>query len=215
MTSARVALSRDQSERLVKPLSRILNSGERMTRMIDQLLDFTRVRLGAGLPLSRQPIDLVPLLRQVLDELDDPSSGWTFKLQERGDSRGTWDPDRLSQVFSNLAANAVQHGVAEAGVSVTVDGTDPQVVRASVRNAGAIPEPVLPRIFEPLATGTRSTKKSGGLGLGLYITREIVRAHGGRIDVTSSEADGATTFTVTLPRQKDGNDDGVPMTEPR
>jgi len=200
MTSAHLALSRDQSERLVKPLSRILNSGERMTRMIDQLLDFTRVRLGAGIPLARQPIDLVPLLRQILDELDDPNSAWTFDLQQRGDSHGTWDPDRLSQVFSNLAANAVQHGVADAGVTVVVDGTDPDVVRASVRNAGVVPERVLPLIFEPLATVTRPGQKSGGLGLGLYITREIVRAHGGRIDVASSAADGATTFMVTLPR---------------
>jgi len=73
-------------------------------------------------------------------------------------------------------------------------------VRASVRNAGVVPERVLPLIFEPLATGTRPGQKSGGLGLGLYITREIVRAHGGRIDVASSAADGATTFMVTLPR---------------
>ena len=199
ITSARLAMARDGSERLQKPLGRILSSGARMTRMIDQLLDLTRVRLGGGIPLAPTELDIVPLIRQVIDELDEANPDWTLRATSLGETSGRWDRDRLSQLFSNLVANAVQHGVREAGVDVTIDGRGADDVRVAVRNMGAIPASRLPTLFQPLAGTERQLGKSGGLGLGLFITHELVRVHGGSIDVRSDDTQG-TTFTVVLPR---------------
>jgi signal transduction histidine kinase len=200
ITSARLAMTRDSSDRLRKPLARILNSGDRMTRMIDQLLDFTRVRLGGGIPVAPVEMDLATLIRQVMDELDEANPASTLRLSCSGDTLGRWDPDRLSQVFSNLVANAVRHGEPEHGVDVTVDGEAEGNVRVTVHNMGAIPARRLPKLFEPLAGASRRPEKSQGLGLGLFITRQLVRVHGGSIEVRSDEPTG-TTFTVTLPRE--------------
>src|SRR5262249_42390444 len=119
--------------------------------------------------------------------------------EDLGDTSGTWDADRLDQVLSNLIGNAVQHGAGN-GVDVFVDGTDPEVVRVRVHNMGAIPGDLLPRLFEPL-TGGAELRRDGprGVGLGLFISKEIVAVHGGTLAVESSEAAG-TTFTISLPR---------------
>jgi len=200
ITSARLAMTRDSSERLRRPLARILSSGDRMTRMIDQLLDFTRVRLGGGIPVAPVEIDLAALVRQVMDELDEANPEMTLRLSCCGDTFGTWDPDRLSQVFSNLVANAVRHGETAHGVDVAVDGRAEGHVQVTVHNMGAIPVRRLPKLFEPLAGASRRPEKSQGLGLGLFITRQLVRVHGGSIEVRSEEPSG-TTFTVILPRE--------------
>jgi len=198
ITSARLAMKRAENDRLEKPLSRILSSGARMTRMIDQLLDFTRVRLGGGIPIVPTEFDLLPVVRQVIDELDGANPAWTLHSTSLGDTLGSWDQDRLSQLFSNLVANALQHGVATGGVAVTVDGRDADSVQVAVHNRGLIPSDRLATLFEPMAA--RLMEKSTGLGLGLFITRELVRAHGGSIDVRSEQPAG-TTFTVVLPRR--------------
>ncbi|MFL5303623.1 MAG: GAF domain-containing protein [Polyangia bacterium] len=199
VTSARLAMDRDSSEKLQKPLARILSSGNRMTRMIDQLLDFTRVRLGGGIAVVPVDTDLAAVVRQVMDELDQANPDRSLRLACHGDTAGRWDPDRLSQVFSNLVANAVRHGRPEHGVAVTVDGRGDRAVRVTVHNMGTIPAERLPKLFEPLAGSGRAPDNSQGLGLGLFITRELVCAHGGAIEVWSDEAAG-TTFTVMLPR---------------
>jgi signal transduction histidine kinase len=201
ITTARLVLNRNDSERNARPLARIVNSGERMTRMIDQLLDFTRIRLQGDMPVVPEPADLRVIVRQVMDELDAANSGWTLRLDASGDTQGVWDGDRLSQVFSNLVANAIQHGDQRHGVGVTIDGRARDAVVVNVHNGGTIPAQMLPTVFEPLAGGERSLTKSSGLGLGLYITRELVKAHGGRIEVRSDDA-GGTTFTVFLPRSE-------------
>lgn len=198
MTSAQLALRRADHERNQKPLTRILSSGTRMSRMIDQLLDFTRVRVGGGISVERKDVDLVPLLRQVMDELDDAYPEWSLRLEQTGVTRGYWDPDRLAQVFSNLIANALQHGEVEYGVTVRVDGTQVGLVRVSVENKGVVPEELLPHLFEPMTGGAHRRHKSQGLGLGLYISQQIVKGHGGRIDV-ASDVDGGTVLTVVLP----------------
>lgn len=199
MAGAHIAMRRAEGEQLVKPLSRILSSGSRMARMIDQLLDFTRVRVGNGFPLDRRPTDLVPILRQVIDELCDAHPTHQFRLEGFDqDTLGNWDADRVSQVFSNLVANAVQHGTPERGVAVSIDGSRGDAVYVHVENGGSVSAELLPRMFEPMAGGDRRGEKSQGLGLGLYISREIVRAHGGSIEVATSGA--GTTFSVRLPR---------------
>jgi signal transduction histidine kinase len=199
MTAAQLAMKRHDDERLRKPLGRILNSGQRMARMIDQLLDFTRVRVGSGLPLAPKPLDVLPLLRQILDELEDANPGFALSMEALGDTVGEWDADRLGQVFSNLVGNAVQHGDSANGVRIRVDGSDPQVVGVDVVNGGVIPRDLVGKLFEPMTGGEGKREKSQGLGLGLFITKQIVRAHGGTIDVRSSES-GGTAFRVVLPR---------------
>jgi signal transduction histidine kinase len=198
ITSARLAMKRAENDRIEKPLSRILSSGDRMTRMIDQLLDLTRVRLGGGIPILPTECDLLPVVRQVIDELDGAHPASTLHATSLGDTSGSWDQDRLSQLFSNLVGNAVQHGVAAGVVAVTVDGRGVDSVRVAVHNRGVIPTDRLATLFEPLAA--QRLQKSTGLGLGLFITRELVRAHGGSIDVRSEQSAG-TTFTVVLPRR--------------
>jgi signal transduction histidine kinase len=116
-------------------------------------------------------------------------------MEVEGDLWGDWDPDRMAQVISNLAGNGLHHGDGE--VSVLLRG-EPEVVVFQTRNGGPpIPREVLPHVFEP---GRRGDARSGGLGLGLFIVQQIVLAHGGSIEVRSSEADG-TVFTVVLPRK--------------
>jgi PAS domain S-box-containing protein len=199
MTAAQLASKRDDNEKLSKPLGRILTSGNRMARMIDQLLDFTRVRVGAGIPLQPKSMDVVALVRQVLDELDDANPGCKLELDHQGETTGAWDHDRLAQVFSNLVGNAVQHGVADHGVHVHVDGTRPDAVRVEIHNHGAIPAEELPTLFEPMTSSESRRHRAQGLGLGLFITQQIARAHRGSVSVSSSAEQG-TTFQVWLPR---------------
>jgi PAS domain S-box-containing protein len=194
------AISQNEDQRLVKPLARILRSAERMARMIDQLLDFTRVRLGGGIPVDPRQADLLPVLRQVVEELDDAHPDAVLRFEHAGDSAGSWDPDRLAQVFSNLVGNALQHGTGH-DVQVRLDGSAEEALLVEVRNAGRIPEELLPNLFEPLSGRSVKTGSPQGFGLGLFISHEIVQAHGGRLDVRSDGENG-TVFQVRLPRAR-------------
>jgi signal transduction histidine kinase len=199
LMGSHLAMKRAQDPEMARTLNRILGSGARMTRMIDQLLDFTRLRLHKGIPVKRTRLDLVPVMQEVIDELRVLHPDRAFHQERHGDTAGEWDGDRLAQVFSNLLANAVQHGNSAGGVMISLDGTGADGVNIHVRNQGAIPDALLPKLFEPL-TG-RGAGRDGiqGLGLGLYITRQIVTAHGGQIAV-QSDARAGTSFVVQLPR---------------
>jgi PAS domain S-box-containing protein len=204
MTAAQVIRMRPETAsdpRNVRALDRIVASGERMSRMIEQLLDFTRLRIGNGLALQIRDGDLQAVVRLVVDELQQASAQSSIAVQRTGDLIGSWDPDRLGQVFSNLIGNALQHG-ADQHVRVTLDGSSEDRVQVQIQNAGAIPADLLPRVFEPMTGSKRRPEKARGLGLGLFITKEIVTAHGGQVAVSSAEAEG-TTFTVTLPRHSE------------
>ncbi len=179
-------------------IRRILGSSERMARMVEQLLDFTRVRIGGGLALTRQACDLRELARQTVEEIELANPGWRFVFEAIGDLTGSWHGDRLVQVFSNLMSNAVQHGSPERPLVVRLDGTD-QRVRVEIQNHGVIPAELVPVLFDPFRSTKHKRDGSRGLGLGLYITEQIVRAHGGEIAVTSSD-EGGTTFRIQLPR---------------
>lgn len=183
---------------LVKPLTRVLASGERMTRMIDQLLDFTRARVGRGIQLGLRPTKLAELCDQVVDELKWAHPEWHLEVEKRGDLAGLWDPDRLLQVLSNLIANAGQHGAPGTVIHVRLNGTDGDGVALEIHNRGSISEELLPELFTPFRSPR--AHRAGGLGLGLFISRQIIVAHGGSVDVTSSEASG-TTFSIRLPRR--------------
>jgi signal transduction histidine kinase len=195
--AALLNLPEDNPQRRSSVVTRIMSSAERMERMIGDLLDVTRVRLGGAMPLKRRRVDLQQLCEEAIIELRASQSDAVARLQASGDLVGEWDPDRLTQVVSNLVGNAIQHGNGTP-VTLTAHG-DGDCVTLAVRNGGPpIPPDVLPFVFEPLARGSGDSA-GHSIGLGLFIARAIVLAHGGDIHVTSS-TDAGTTFTARLPK---------------
>ncbi len=174
---------------------RIVSSGKRMNRMIEDMLDLARARLAGGIPITRAPADLGSLVQRVTQEQRSAYPNRQIEISHEGDLTGQWDTDRLAQVASNLIGNALQHGDDREPVDVRLEGAHPQRVVLSVGNAGAIPPEDLARLFHPFRGRSR---RGGGLGLGLYITQQIVKAHQGRIEVQSDG--GRTRFQVTVPR---------------
>jgi two-component system, sensor histidine kinase and response regulator len=198
--SAEVIVRGSQDARALRPAGRILTSADRIARMIEQLLDFARARHHGGVVLEIKPANLDEIARQIVQELEDSNPSTTIQLVESGDMSGTWDADRLARVVSNLAGNAVKHGTEGTRITVEIEGTDQAVVRLRISNAGAIPAESIPTLFEPFKRTAPARTGERGLGLGLFIAREIVRAHDG--DITLHTADGDTTvFEVTLPRE--------------
>ncbi len=189
--------ARETDPASVGVIQRIENSARRMTTLVDQLFDVTRVRLGGGIPIAPQELDLHTLVSNVLDEVRLAHRKTVFEL--RGESvRGTWDPGRLGQVIANLTTNAAVYGRPGGPVIVEIaeaDGVASLVVSNPVRDVPVAPD-LLKTLFDPFKRG-RSGNHPGGLGLGLYIVQEIVHAHNGTITVTST-ADG-TTFRALLP----------------
>ncbi len=188
-------------DRMERHVQRIHRSAERATRMIRDLLDFTRARQGGGIPVFPRPVNLHEVVHTVVDEVQAASPGRRIHFERTGSGAGTWDPDRLAQVLSNLLGNALQYSPPDTAVRVASRGLEDGVV-LEVHNAGTpIPLEQQPRLFEPLERGAERPEDRGGrsIGLGLYIVRSIVQAHGGSVEVRSTDADG-TTFTVRLPR---------------
>jgi signal transduction histidine kinase len=179
-------------------ISRMSNSAKRMDRMIRDLLDFTRVRLGGAIPLNRQETDLRQICETVMAELQMTSPQSVLRMEMSGSLIGDWDGDRLAQVISNLLGSAIQHG---GGTPITLTAQEEgDKVTLAVHNSGQpIPAAMIPGIFEPLSRGLADDSAAGSIGLGLFIARAIVCAHGGNIRVTSSSEAG-TTFKVTIPR---------------
>jgi PAS domain S-box-containing protein len=196
---AAVLRQRSHDPAMNRILDRMHSSSLRMSRMIAQILDLTRARLAGGLTPSLKPMDLRDRLARVIEELSAVHPSQTVELS-CGPLPGLWDPDRLEQVFSNLIGNALLYG--DPATPVTVDGRiDGGVVSVTVHNEGPpIPAEVQPTIFSPFRRGERDsrTPKTAGLGLGLYISREVAVAHGGDIELRSGPGEG-TTFRVTLP----------------
>lgn len=182
--------------------ARITQGAERMTRMISDLLDFTRGRLGGGIPVEREPGDLFTLTYEVLEELRLTTLQGRVSTQAIGDGLGEWDRDRLTQVVQNLVSNALKHGAKDTPLRVTMVG-EGERVELRIQNQGTpIPPELVPHLFDPFRRGRgegANDALTGGLGLGLYIVQEIVHAHEGTITVTSDEETG-TTFTLRLPR---------------
>jgi signal transduction histidine kinase len=182
-----------------RTVERVRSSAGRMGRIIADLLTYTRTRLGNGVPVSRRPASLETICRRVVDELLAANPDRVIELSAEGDPGGEWDPDRLEQVASNLVSNAVDHGDPQQPVRVAIAG-EPDAVVLEVANRGdGFPPEVLEHLFEPFARPPEEkSRKGSGLGLGLYIARQIVQAHGGEIGV---RADGETVIRVRLPRR--------------
>ena len=191
-------LRRDPAGPLAKrTLDRIASSTRRMTRMVEQILDLSRARLGGGIAVDPAPMDLRAMLTAVTDEVRAAHPDRVLDVQCPAIS-GIWDRDRLEQVFSNLVSNAIHHGLASSPVRI-VASQDADRVHIDVHNEGpAIPDAVREVLFEAFRRGDSETTKPSGLGLGLFISRELIAAHGGEIAVRST-ADQGTTFRVTLP----------------
>jgi phosphoserine phosphatase RsbU/P len=203
--------------RVQKATLRITQGADRMTRMIADLLDFTRGRLGGGIPVDRRPGDLFALTAEVLEELQITSPATQLLLRTSGEGQGDWDRDRLIQVVQNLVTNAMKHGAAGTPVQVMLEG-QPEGVQLSVRNQGQpIPAEFVPHLFDPFRRAGKGSAGASdplsGLGLGLYIAQEIVRAHEGTITVRSGVEEG-TLFTVWLPRHAHRAPDASPRGEP-
>jgi signal transduction histidine kinase len=169
-----------------------------MHRLIDDLLSYTRTRLGTGIPIARERTDLGELARKVIDELVAFHPDSAIHVDAAGDLSGDWDPARVEQVLSNLVANAIDHGEPASGVEVRLRG-DGDRVRVEVVNRGEVPPEVREHAFEPFRRGPEgSSRRATGVGLGLYIAKEIVQGHGGTVGLRSEG--GETRVAVELPR---------------
>ena len=202
LTSASLMLRRESIDPWVaRSAARIVSSADRAHRMIRDLLDYTQARMGGGIPIRPEPLDLHELTEQVVEEARAAFPERTLQLSHSGEGKGRWDADRVAQVLSNLVTNALKYSPADTPVRMESHGL-PDGMCVRVHNAGApIAPEVLPRIFEPLQRGGGHLSFSDrSIGLGLYIVRELVLAHGGRVEVESSLEEG-TLFTVRLPRE--------------
>jgi PAS domain S-box-containing protein len=196
---SQVMLMRDELPPKVREaFERIDLSSRRMSEMIETLLDFTQSRFHGSLPVERRPMDLVEVTRNVVEELRASHGGRVILLDAPAALHGAWDAARMAQVVSNLVGNALTHGAAETPVELSLrNGGAGAVLKVSNRGK-PIPAELLGTLFEPFRRGETNGNGARSLGLGLYIVREIVSAHGGSIDVDSNS--DATVFSVRLTR---------------
>lgn len=202
MTSQSLLETTVDQDRTTAALQRIQRSTRRMSGMVDDLLDFTRTRIGSGLSIAMVDTDLGQIAQEAVDEARGAFPSRTFELRVAGDVIGKADAERMKQVLANLLCNAADYAYTSSAIWTDVWGTDAEI-RLAVSNGGAaMSAEQMAVIFDPfkrLRQGTDDVPDSQHLGLGLYIASQLVDAHGGRIAVTSTEAEG-TRFTVHLPR---------------
>ncbi len=180
--------------------AKIRRSSDRMSEMIAQLLDFTRAHTETGIPIQPTATDLEKVCREVLDELElKHSMVGRFSYHFSGDLHGTWDAHRLGQVISNLGANAIQYGAPSTPIDLTITGEAGEVLIEMHNQGPPISADLQPFIFDPFLRASDKGQSGSGLGLGLHISDEIVRGHGGSLTVRSAAGEG-TTFSVRLPR---------------
>ncbi|MBV7543030.1 hybrid sensor histidine kinase/response regulator [Acidovorax sp. sic0104] len=199
ITAAASLLKRQpEVDKIEAMADRVLSSSQRMAGMIEDLLDITRIRQAGGLALQPGPADMQAVVTRILDEIQTGHPERRIESTLQGDLAGTWDAERLCQVVTNLVGNAVHHGDQDRPVQVLLDGRSSETLVLEVANGGTIAPDLLPHLFDPFRGRERSAGRQQGLGLGLFIAQQIVRAHGGCIEVTSK--DGITRFRVELPR---------------
>lgn len=184
-----------ESPEVLKPAVAVARSADRMDKIIADLLDFARGRFGQGIPVKPSEMSMEAVCRRVVDELSLANPDRDVLLEVQGATTGLWDAERVAQVVANVVGNAIAHGTGPVRVGVIGDGDS---VRLVVTNQGKpIAADALPLLFQPFFSRNGDRK---GLGLGLFIASEIVKAHQGKIEVASSLHEG-TTFTVVLPKR--------------
>jgi signal transduction histidine kinase len=171
-----------------------------MSKLVDRLLDVSRLSEGR-VSLEMGPVDLVDIVEEVVERQRDETDDASLSLVGVSDGAvvGRWDPDRIDQVVTNLVSNAIKYGEGEPIEVGVADRGECAAFWVEDRGVG-IPTEQRERIFERFERGDSDHNHSGGLGLGLWIVREIVHAFGGEIDVESEVGEG-TTFYVTLPKE--------------
>ncbi len=204
MSAQYLLQSEPLDQKQMKAVVRIVNSTGRMRSMVDDLLDFTQTSLGLKLPIVRAPLDIGDACREVVSEVEALHPDRIVEFQREGELTGNWDSARIAQMVANLVANAAQHGDPDVPIRVSIRDEGDAIAIQVHNHGGSIPPETRGTLFEPLKqtprSGTDRHKGSSGLGLGLYIAKEIAVAHGGSIEVESTELEG-TSFVVRLPRK--------------
>ena len=200
ITSTRFMLDTGElAEPHLSLVTRVESSARRMNRLVTDLLEFTRSRFGDAIPVELADMDLDKVVRDVAAEVSASYPSSHVDVETVGDLKGRWDCDRITQALINLVSNAVQHGAPGKPIQIRGTGTATGVL-VTIHNEGPpIPEPALKQLFDPLKEAGNGGDRRRHFGLGLYIVQKIVQAHGGSIDVASTEESG-TTFTLRLPR---------------
>jgi two-component system, sensor histidine kinase and response regulator len=204
LASARLLQRRTQDQDALEAAARIVASGNHMARMIEDMLDLARARLGGGILVKREAADFRALVERSLREHQTAQPERPIDASYVGNFAGFWDPERIAQVASNLIGNALKHGTPAGPIQVRLDGSERDCVILVVKNAGTIPPDILPHLFDPFRRGARQSGRGDGLGLGLYIVAQIVQAHDGHVEVKTAEP-GQTAFHVCLPRADTGS----------
>lgn len=202
IASAQLLLRRTEDRAALEAGERIITSGKRMSRMIEDMLDLARARLAGGIVVKRELTDSRALVERVVSEHQAAAPARVIEFVCEGDCSGVWDPSRIAQVASNLIGNALKHGKPDAPICVLLDGSAADSVSLVVRNGGTIPPEVLAHLFDPFLGGQRAGRGEG-LGLGLYIVNQIVQAHQGAVEAATERSD-ETSFRVDLPRASAG-----------
>jgi PAS domain S-box-containing protein len=201
LIGAQLLMFQDNLEpRDLKTVVRIKSAGERGARMVKDLLDFTQVRAGGGIPIALSPGNLHSVVRQAVDEAATTNPERVVNVTTTGDGDGKLDIDRLSQIMHNLLNNALKYSAPGSGVDVRCD-SDAQGSTVTVHNVGEpIAAEALSRIFLPMQRATSQLENSArSVGLGLFIVKHLVEAHSGHVSVTST-AEHGTTFTFWVPK---------------
>ena len=203
MVSAQMLLMYDDVNDKVKAdATRIYNTSQRMNRLITDLLDYSSNQLGQGLSVILAPTNIAKICNDIVEEQQIAHPFRSIVVETNGTFEGNWDEQRIAQVFSNLLGNAIQHGITESPIQVNLVSTQDSVI-IKINNQGTpIPKLKIKSIFDPLTrhkeTENGDYSQNSSLGLGLYISKEIVLGHNGVLSVTSTKKEG-TTFTISLP----------------
>jgi signal transduction histidine kinase len=201
LTTASYLAALNAGEQVSTSATRLIRSGAAMQALLDDLVDFNRTKLGLGVKVVPSEIDLAAVVTDELEQLRGAHPDRQIELAATGDTRGRWDGVRLQQLVRNLVANALRYGSADTAVRVALHGEEAEVCVEVTNSGSTIGPAALSQIFDPLKRASEqgdSQDPRGGLGLGLFIVREIASAHGGEVEARSDG--GETAFAVRLPR---------------
>jgi signal transduction histidine kinase len=198
LAAAQIASRTCSEPRHARLASTIQRSSERMMRMIAEIIDFANAHLGGGIPADPVPCDMGEVCDDAVQELRLAYPDRDLRIDADGDLRGAWDRDRVMQVISNLIGNAIAHGSDPIIVHVCTSSDNERVITRVTNGGAEIPAAELAHLFDPFVRGQAMTRNREGMGLGLYIVKQIALAHGALINVTSRP--GETAFEIAWPR---------------